>query len=72
MCSLVFKELANAIARPRLIALNSLRDWGVFWYTAKKVNITPIFKKNKNEDFGGHSPVSFTSVLGKAMEKILP
>lgn len=37
----------------------------------KKENITPIFKKNKKEDFGSYRLISFTLVIGKVMETIL-
>lgn len=37
----------------------------------KKKKITPIFRKNKKEDLVSYRLVSFTLIIGKAMEKIL-
>ena len=41
-----------------------LEDW-------RKVNVTPVFKKGKNEDPGNYRPISLTSIPGKMMEQLV-
>jgi len=41
-----------------------LEDW-------RKVNVTPVFKKGKNEDPGNYRPISLTSIPGKMMEQLI-
>ncbi|PKU40121.1 rna-directed dna polymerase from mobile element jockey- hypothetical protein [Limosa lapponica baueri] len=40
------------------------KDW-------RKVHVTPVFKKGKNKDLGNYRPVSFTSIPGKTMERLV-
>ncbi|KFV78543.1 hypothetical protein N308_15395, partial [Struthio camelus australis] len=37
----------------------------------KKANVTPVFKKGKEEDPGNYRPVSLTSIPGKVMEQLI-
>ncbi|PKU37921.1 rna-directed dna polymerase from mobile element jockey- hypothetical protein [Limosa lapponica baueri] len=47
------------------------------WRTSKvpedwrKANVIPVFKKGKKEDLGNYRPVSFTSIPGKMMERLI-
>ncbi|GAB0184165.1 mitochondrial enolase superfamily member 1 [Grus japonensis] len=69
----VLRELADVIARPLSIIFE--RSWRTGevpedWRTAKP-NVTPVFKKGKEEDPGNCSPVSLTSIPGKATEQLI-
>ncbi|KAK4810528.1 hypothetical protein QYF61_004491 [Mycteria americana] len=57
----VLRELADVIARPLLIIFD--RSW--------KANVTPIFKKDKEEDPGNYRLVSLTSIPGKVIEQLM-
>ncbi|KFQ45587.1 RNA-directed DNA polymerase from mobile element jockey, partial [Nestor notabilis] len=69
--SWVLKELANEVARPLSIILETSWQTGEVPDDWKKGNVTPIFKKGKVEDPGNYRPVSLTSVPGKILEQVL-
>jgi len=49
------------------------RSWriGVVSEDWRKANVTPVFKKGKEEDPGNYRPVSLTSIPGKVMEQLI-
>uniref|UniRef100_A0A8B9CHE2 Reverse transcriptase domain-containing protein n=1 Tax=Anser brachyrhynchus TaxID=132585 RepID=A0A8B9CHE2_9AVES len=65
----VLKELADIIAGPLSIIQRSW-EYGEVPVDWKLANV-PIFKKGKKEDPSNYRPVSFTSVPGKIMEKMI-
>ena len=59
------RELTDVVAKP----LSLIFEKSVV--TGKKGNATTVFKKGKKEDPGNYRPISFISVPGKFMEKII-
>jgi len=67
----VLRELADVIAEPLSIIFE--RSWrtGEVPEDWKKANLTPVFKKGKEDDPGNYRPVSLTSIPGKVMEQLI-
>lgn len=47
-----------------------LQAWEIF-NDQKRANVTAVLKTDKMEDSGNSSPVSFTSLLWRTMERVL-
>ncbi|KGL74990.1 hypothetical protein N309_02432, partial [Tinamus guttatus] len=65
----VLSELADVI--PKLLSIIFKSSWrmGEVPEDWKKANVTPVFKKGKEEDPGNYRPISLKSVPGKVMEQ---
>ncbi|KAJ7426177.1 RNA-directed DNA polymerase from mobile element jockey [Willisornis vidua] len=67
----ILKELADVIVKPFSVIFEQSWESGEVSAKWKLMNGVPIFKKSKKEDPGNYRHVSFTSVSGKVMEKII-
>jgi len=69
----VLRKLADVIAEPLSIIFERRRSWrtGEVPEDWRKANVTPVFKKGKEEDLGNYRPVSLTSIPRKMMEQLI-
>lgn len=67
----VMREVPKELVKP--LSINYQQSWltGEVLSDWKLASVTPIYKKDWKGDPGKYKPVSLTSVLGKAMEKII-
>jgi len=68
----VLREMADVLAEPLSIVFEKWCLLGEIPSDWKKGNISPIFKKGRQEDLGKYRPVSLTCVTGKITEQVLP
>ena len=64
----VLREMAELIAKPLSVIFEKSHRIGEVPVDWRKSNVTPVFKKDKEEEPGNYKPVSLTSVPGKVME----
>jgi len=60
--------LADVFAEPLSIIFEMSWRTGEVPEDWRKANVTPNFRKGKEEDPGNYRPVSLTPILGKMME----
>ena len=66
----MLRGLADVTVRPLLIIFETSWCLGRVPEDWKEANVTPIFKKGKEEDPGNCSLVSLTLIPGKVMEQL--
>ncbi|NXU52090.1 LIN1 transcriptase, partial [Turnix velox] len=67
----VLSELAEVIARPLSIIFGKSQETEEVPEDWRKANVTPAFKKGKEEDPSNYRPVSLTCIPGKEMEQLI-
>ncbi|PKU41111.1 rna-directed dna polymerase from mobile element jockey-like [Limosa lapponica baueri] len=67
----VLRELARELTKPLSIIYQQSWSTGEVPDDWRVANVTPIYKKVRNEDLGNYRSVSLTSVPGKIMERII-
>ena len=67
----MLRGLADVTVRPLLIIFETSWCLGRVPEDWKEANVTPIFKKGKEEDPGNCSLVSLTLIPGKVMEQLI-
>ncbi|KAJ7418842.1 rna-directed dna polymerase from mobile element jockey-like [Willisornis vidua] len=65
----MLRELVDTTAKPLMISFERLWQSGGVSDNQKRANVTPVFKKDK-EDPGNYRSVSLTSVPGKVIEHL--
>ena len=68
---LMFKQIAESIAKPLSIIFNKTLQEGKLPEKWKQANVTPIFKKGDKRQPSNYRPVSLTSIVCKTMETII-
>lgn len=67
----MLRQLADVIMRPHSIIFERSWQLGEVPKDWKKANVSPVFKKSKNEDPGNYRSVSLTLIPVKVMGQLI-